>query len=128
MATKTDETKIAHAEAPETIKKIKAARSKAIKAATPKVKAKLKAKAKAKAAAKSAPRAKRKTIDPTLVTALVNLCKRKNGVTNDEAAVALKLPEPGPRRARAMIRDKIRPMHKLTSEHEAGRGLVYRIK
>jgi hypothetical protein len=126
MATKTDETKIAHAEAPETIKKIKAARSKAIKAATPKVKAKLKAKA--QAAAKSAPRAKRKTIDPTLVTALVNLCKRKNGVTNDEAAVALKLPEPGPRRARAMIRDKVRPMHKLTSEHEAGRGLVYRIK
>jgi hypothetical protein len=126
MATKTDETKIAHAEAPETIKKIKAARSKAIKAATPKIKAKLKAKA--QAAAKSAPRAKRSTIDPTLVTALVNLCKRKNGVTNEEAAVALKLPEPGPRRARAMIRDKVRPMHKLTSEHEAGRGLVYRIK
>jgi hypothetical protein len=129
MATKTDKT-IA---APAMSQAGQDARYKAANAPTKAV-PKAKAKAKAKSAPKTAP--KRATIAPETIAALIALLKTKKGATNDEAATALKIKSKGDAphqspsaQVRALIRDKVRPSHKIIAEHDGERGgVVFRIK
>lgn len=126
--------KIPQAMSPEAVSAVTKSRAKAVKGAKAAVTAKLAAKSSDAPKAEKKPRAP-KPLAPEVV-ALIALLKTKKGATNEEAAEQLKLKSKGKAahqspsaQVRAMIRDKVRKLHTVESEHDPERsGIVFRIK